>query len=97
VLRNGVRLAVALVGLALVLLGGFALAHGAVAGLQALILGVVLCGGVIFERAAYKPLETRAPADRFQRTPERFIDPETGAPVTVFVDPATGERKYVKD
>ena len=96
-LRNGIRAAVALVGLVLVLVGGFVLAHGAIGGLQALILGVLLCGGVIFERAAYKPLETAAPADRFQKTPERFIDPETKAPVTVFIDPATGERKYVKD
>jgi hypothetical protein len=96
-LRNGVRLAVALAGLALLVVGGLALAHGAPAGLQAVILGVVLCGGVVFERAAYKPLEKSNSDARFQRTPERFIDPETKAPVTVFVDPATGERKYVKD
>ena len=68
-----------------------------VAGLQAVILGVILCGGVIFERAAYKPLEKSNADARFQRTAERFIDPETQAPVTVYVDPATGERKYVKD
>jgi hypothetical protein len=96
-LRNGVRLAVALAGLALLVVGGLALAHGAPGALQAVILGVVLCGGVVFERAAYKPLEKTNSDARFQRTPERFIDPETKAPVTVFVDPATGERKYVKD
>jgi hypothetical protein len=97
VLRNGIRLAVAVVGAALLLIGALVMADGAPAGLQALILGAVLLGGVVFERAAYKPLETSAPTDRFQRTPERFIDPETHAPVTVFIDPATGERKYVKD
>ncbi len=96
-LRNGLRVAVALVGLALIVIGGLLVAHGAPGGAQALILGLVLGGGVIFERVIYKPLETGAPADRFQRTPERFIDPTTGAPVTVFIDPATGERKYVKD
>jgi hypothetical protein len=96
-LRNGVRLAVALAGLALLVVGAVALTHGAPAGLQAVILGAVLCGGVIFERAAYKPLEQGSPDARFRRTAERFIDPETHAPVTVFVDPATGERKYVKD
>jgi len=96
-LRNGVRLAVALAGLALLVVGAVALTHGAPAGLQAVILGVILCGGVVFERAAYKPLEKSNSDARFQRTPERFIDPETKAPVTVFVDPATGERKYVRD
>jgi hypothetical protein len=95
--RNGVRLGVAIVGLALIVIGGFVLAHAAPGGLQALILGLVLCGGVLFERAAYKPLEKVAPDARFQRTSERFIDPETRAPITVFIDPKTGERKYVKD
>jgi hypothetical protein len=28
-------------------------------------------------------------------TTERFIDDETGEPVTVYVQSATGERKYV--
>ena len=96
-LRNGIRIGVAVVGLALILIGVLVLTRGAPGGLQALITGVILCGGVIFERAAYKPLETASPDARFQRTAERFIDPETHAPVTVFVDPATGERKYVKD
>jgi hypothetical protein len=97
VLRNGIRIGVAVVGAALLLIGALVMTHGAPGGLQALITGVILLGGVFFERAAYKPLETKPPADRFQRTPERFIDPETGAPVTVFIDPATGERTYVKD
>jgi len=96
-IRNGIRIGVAVVGLALILIGVLVLTHGAPGGLQALITGVILCGGVVFERAAYKPLETASPDARFQRTAERFIDPETHAPVTVFVNPATGERKYVKD
>jgi hypothetical protein len=96
-LRNGIRIGVALVGLALILVGVLVLTHGAPGGLQALITGIILCGGVVFERAAYKPLEKSNDDARFQRTAERFIDPETKAPVTVYVDPATGERKYVKD
>jgi hypothetical protein len=26
---------------------------------------------------------------------ERFVDPTTGVPMQVWVDPATGERRYV--
>jgi len=63
----------------------------------ALIWGGLIVAGIVFERVRYKPLETGAPAGRFQRTTERFIDDETGQPVTVWTDPVTGERKYVKD
>ena len=31
------------------------------------------------------------------RTDERFIDETTGKPVTVYVDPVTGERSYVQE
>jgi uncharacterized membrane protein len=97
VLRDVVRVLAALIGAALLLVAAVTLAHGQPAGLQALIAGVVLIAGVLFERAAYKPLEKAPPVDRFQPTAERFIDPETRAAVTVYVDPATGERKYVRD
>jgi hypothetical protein len=29
------------------------------------------------------------------KTAERFIDPDTGQPVDVFYNPASGERQYV--
>ena len=31
---------------------------------------------------------------RFQPTGERFVDPTTGVPMVVLVDPRTGERRY---
>jgi hypothetical protein len=31
---------------------------------------------------------------RFQPTDERFVDPSTGVPMQVLVDPRTGERRY---
>jgi len=62
-----------------------------------LFWGVVIVVGVVFERYRYKPLDASAPAGNWQRTTERFIDDATGAPVTVWIDPATGERKYVRD
>jgi uncharacterized membrane protein HdeD (DUF308 family) len=62
-----------------------------------LFWGIVIVAGTVFERYRYKSLETKAPAGNWQRTAERFIDDATGAPVTVWIDPATGERKYVAD
>ena len=61
------------------------------------IWGVLIVAGIVFERFRYKPLETTAPTGRWQRTAERFVDDETGEPVTVFIDPETGERKYVRE
>lgn len=57
----------------------------------------LLLAGTVFERVRYKRLAVGAPEARFRPTPERFFDTETGAPVTVWADPATGERKYVRD
>lgn len=31
---------------------------------------------------------------RFQPTSERFVDPTTGVPMVVLIDPQTGERRY---
>jgi uncharacterized membrane protein HdeD (DUF308 family) len=94
VLRN----AVIAIG-ALFLLGGIAaLATGIVPGAVVFtIWGVLLVLGTVFERFRYKPNETTVPPANWERTAERFIDDETGKPVTVYVDPRTGERKYVED
>jgi len=60
-------------------------------GVAALVLGIV------YERFRYKPLETVRPGTGWERTTERFIDDETGKPVTVYIQPETGERKYVQE
>jgi hypothetical protein len=62
-----------------------------------LFWGGVLVAAVVFERFRYKPLALRAPQGNWVKTPERFIDDETGKPVTVYLDPQTGERSYVAD
>lgn len=59
--------------------------------------GAMLVLGIVFERFRYKPLEAQAPGAGWERTTERFIDDETGKPVTVYVQPQTGERKYVQE
>ncbi len=59
--------------------------------------GAMLVLGIVFERFRYKPLEAQAPGAGWERTTERFIDDETGKPVTVYIQPQTGERKYVQE
>jgi hypothetical protein len=59
--------------------------------------GALLVLGLVFERFRYKPLETARPGAGWQRTTERFIDDETGKPVTVYIQPESGERKYVEE
>mgnify|MGYP001600918714 CR=1 FL=1 len=58
--------------------------------------GGIIVLGTVYERVRYKPIENAAPGAGWTRTDERFIDDETGQPVTVWLDPASGERKYVK-
>jgi hypothetical protein len=63
-------------------------------GWQALIIGVIVLIGTLFERWRYRQIE-EPPNGHWQRTGEQFIDPSTGDPVEVMFDPGTGERRYV--
>ena len=63
-------------------------------GWQALVTGVVVLIGTLFERWRYRHIE-ESPKGHWQPTGERFIDPSTGDPVEVMFDPRTGERRYV--
>ena len=63
-------------------------------GWQALVIGVIVLIGTLFERWRYRRIE--APSNgHWQRTDEQFIDPSTGEVVEVMFDPSTGERRYV--
>lgn len=66
-------------------------------GISMLVAGALLLVGTLYERVRYKKPVTKAPGPGWQRTAERFIDDETGRPVTVWVEPKTGERAYVAD
>ena len=55
----------------------------------------ILLVGLLIERWRYKKLTAAAPGPDWQRTDERFVDPETGKLVTVYFHPATGERRYI--
>jgi hypothetical protein len=58
--------------------------------------GVLILVGTLFERSRYKALEKTLPGMGWTATPERFIDDQTGKPVTVYVNDA-GERRYVQE
>ncbi len=64
------------------------------AGMLAAWAAVILVGFLI-ERWRYKPLAGRPPGPEWQRTDERFVDPEIGKLVTVYFHPASGERRCI--
>jgi len=59
------------------------------------IAAVILLTGVIFENRRYKRVSATAPGPGWEATGERFIDPDSEQPVSVFFNPETGERRYV--
>jgi len=65
-------------------------------GIYLLVVAVAVCLGTLFERWRYRQEEER-PDARWQRTGERFEDPQTGKTIEVFYDPRSGERRYVSD
>ena len=86
------------IGLVALLCGLDTLASGASS--PAVVFGVwgaILVLSLLIERFRYKPLASSRPGSGWQRTAERFVDDETGREVTVYVEPATGERAYVRD
>jgi predicted membrane metal-binding protein len=56
---------------------------------------VILLVGLLIERWRYKKLTAAPPGLGWQTTGERFLDPETEKLVTVYFNPATGERRYI--
>jgi hypothetical protein len=60
-----------------------------------LLVATLLLVGTAFERVRYGAAQRRPVGGAWQETTERFIDDESGRPVTVWFDPATGQRRYV--
>jgi hypothetical protein len=66
-------------------------------GLFALVLWPALVlGAVLFERYRYKAPLNGPPGPDWQATTEKFTDPGTGEALTVYFQPATGKRAYVR-
>jgi hypothetical protein len=108
VLLFGITLLV--IGLALIGLEG---AAGTIAGLWVGGAGLVIIIGALIERVRYRseatdrsglpagraggePAGTRLDS-RFQRSEEVFVDPTSGHRMRVWLDPASGERRYVPE
>jgi uncharacterized membrane protein HdeD (DUF308 family) len=86
------------IGVLAVIAGVMALLSGLVSSSLVLVCwGGLLIIAIAVERIRYKRLESQSPGPGWQRTTERFVDEETGAVVTVYVEPETGERAYVKE
>jgi hypothetical protein len=89
------RAAVLTVGSVLVLVGvGLCAVGWPNPGIQTLSLGGIAVVGVLFERWRYK--NSAALRDGpWERTGERFVDPQTGQHMEVQYDPRSGERRYI--
>jgi hypothetical protein len=80
-------------------------------GLFLFIPGALMIAAVVLERTRYRSLhaertgdgagpgggEPQAPEPRFHPTDERFVDPTTHVSMRVWLDRATGERRYVAE
>jgi hypothetical protein len=61
----------------------------------ALLPGLALTLGVVYERKHYKAILDDVPRGNWRDTGERFVDPETKRVVAVYADAASGKRVYV--
>jgi membrane protein implicated in regulation of membrane protease activity len=86
-------IALALAALALAVGVGVLGGVGLLAAVVVLFVASALRGAVMARRMAARTL--RDP--RFVRTDEIFLDHASGKVMRVYADPATGERRYVKD
>ncbi len=108
-LLGGLGVVLMVVGIAIIAIPGPG--GGIFAALFVFLPGAVLLAGVLLERTRYRSLqaertasdygpgggEVGRPDDRFQPTDERFVDPTTRVSMRVWLDPATGERRYVAE
>ena len=83
------------------------------AGLWSVVAGLVIVAAILLERRRYRSVAAEVgpeppgpgggePLDqplepRFGPTTERFVDPTTGVSMRVWVDAASGERRYRAD
>ena len=87
------RAFVAAIGWLLVLAGVLMLFSPDRSGLPLVIVGVLVVLSLFFE-GRYRGTKIEAPANAWEPTGEKFIDPGTGKLVQVDYDPQTGERNY---
>jgi hypothetical protein len=108
VILGAIGVLLVLAGLGAVGLGG---AFGGT-GLWLTVIGAVIVVAVVLERQRYRSEEADRAFEpvgpgggepvgslepRFRPTDERFVDPTTGHRMRVYVDPRTGERRYLAE
>jgi hypothetical protein len=109
-LALAVGLTLLVAGLATVALGG---AAGSITGLWLVLIGGAFIVGTLIERTRYRSDSADRvgaatgpgggePANatlepRFRRSDEVFADPTSGLRMRVWVDPSSGERRYVAE
>ena len=106
---NTVRVLVGLLGVGLMIGGLVGVTTGAWAdGLWSIVAGAVVLMAVALERSRYRSEaaersdaspgpgggEPSVPGAPFRSTDEVFVDPTSGHRLRVYLDPATGERRY---
>ena len=103
----GTAAVIVVVGLYLIALPG---GPGAIVGVYTVLGGLALMVGALIERVRYRSEAADrdgAPAGgepskatiepRFRRTAEVFVDPTTQQPMRVWLDPVSGERRYLAE
>jgi hypothetical protein len=108
-MADTIRVLIGLLGGLLMIGGLIGVAGGAwTNGLWAAITGAIALVAVVLERARYRSEATERskgasgpgggeperPAAPFQPTDELFVDPTSGQRLRVYLNPATGERRY---
>ena len=91
---------------ALMAIGGIILAIGIVllfilpvwpAGIPAIIIGILIVGGLLLERTLYHATADKPPTDPgWEMMSERFVDPGTEELMVVWFNRRTGKRLYVR-
>ena len=106
---NAVRVVAGVLGACLMVAGLAGVATGAWGdGLWSIVAGAVLVMAVVLERSRYRSEaaersdaapgpgggEPSVPQAPFRPTDEVFVDPTSGHRLRVYLNPATGERRY---
>jgi hypothetical protein len=90
------RTMVFIVALVVGLVGAGARLAGHAEGTPAALWGGFIAAAMLVERWRYRDAGTPPDGD-WQKTEERFVDPESGRTMQVFYNPRTGERRYDRE
>ena len=58
------------------------------------IWGCMIAAAVLVERWRYNKARSATDGNGWQKTEERFVDPESGQTMQVLYNPRSGERRY---